>query len=135
MRHLILFFALAAWTVGCGRPADSTAATADKTTMADVQLDPDNTGVNVRDRTGDAPTPINQGQGQDDINTTATIRKRVVEQPLSLNAHNIKIITRDGKVTLRGPVKTAEEKQLIESIAAEVGGAQNVTSMLEVERD
>ena len=99
------------------------------------RLDVDNTALNARDRDGSAPTPIDQGQGQDDINTTATIRKRVVEQAISINGQNVKIITRDGKVTLRGPVKTEDEKQLIERIAHEVAGAENVTSMLDVERE
>jgi osmotically-inducible protein OsmY len=52
---------------------------------------------------------------------------------MSTDAHNVKIITQDGKVTLRGPVKTDEEKQRIEDIAKELAGVDNVDSELEVE--
>jgi osmotically-inducible protein OsmY len=51
---------------------------------------------------------------------------------MSVDAHNIKIITQDGKVTLRGPVKTEEEKQMIQKIALDVAGANNVDNQLEV---
>ena len=61
------------------------------------------------------------------------IRKRIVDTKLSVNAHNVKIITQDGKVTLRGPVTTEEEKQQIEQIARDVAGANNVDSQLEVD--
>jgi hyperosmotically inducible periplasmic protein len=96
--------------------------------------DADNTAVNARDRDGAAPTPFDQGQGQDDINTTATIRKRVIESATSINGQNIKIITNSGKVTLRGPVESDEEKAAIERVASDVAGPDNVTSMLEVDR-
>jgi osmotically-inducible protein OsmY len=52
---------------------------------------------------------------------------------MSVNAQNVKIITQDGKVTLRGPVKSPEEKQKIESIASSVAGTDKVDSQLEVE--
>ena len=70
----------------------------------------DNTEVNVRDRTEAAKTPIDQNENQKDIDITANIRKRVVDTKMSVNAQNVKIITQDGKVTLRGPVKSEEEK-------------------------
>jgi hyperosmotically inducible periplasmic protein len=58
--------------------------------------------------------------------------KRVVETTMSVNAHNVKIITQNGKVTLRGPVNTEQEKQDLEKIATEVAGADKVDSQLEV---
>src|SRR4051794_11794564 len=70
----------------------------------------DNTGVNARDRSEATKTPINQNENQKDIDITANIRKRVVDTKMSVNAQNVKIITQDGKVTLRGPVKSEEEK-------------------------
>jgi len=89
--------------------------------------------VNARDRDDAAKTPIDQNENQVDIDITANIRKQVVATEMSVNAQNVKIITQDGKVTLRGPVKSAEEKQKIESIALSVAGADKVDNQLEVE--
>jgi osmotically-inducible protein OsmY len=54
------------------------------------------------------------------------------DKSLSTYAHNIKIITRDGKVTLKGPVRSEDEKAAIEAKAATVAGADNVTDQLTV---
>jgi osmotically-inducible protein OsmY len=54
------------------------------------------------------------------------------DKSISTYAHNIKIVTRDGKVTLKGPVRTEEEKASIETKAAAVAGADNVTNGLTV---
>ena len=93
----------------------------------------DNTGINERDRSAAAKTPIDQNENQKDIDLTANIRKRVVDTKLSVNAQNVKIITQDGKVTLRGPVSSAEEKKQIEQIAGGVAGVGNVDSQLEIQ--
>lgn len=98
-------------------------------------VDRTNTGVNVRDRHSTAKTPLDQNENKADIQITADIRKQVVAKKLSLNAHNVKIITQDGKVTLRGPVKTENEKQTIEEIALAVAGADKVDNQLEVNND
>lgn len=93
----------------------------------------DNSAVNERDRSPDAKTPIDQSEDAADIKITSDIRKRVMEQPkFSIDAQNIKIITADGKVTLRGPVKADSEKETIEKIAHDVAGEDNVDSQLEV---
>lgn len=105
--------------------ADHTATTPDR----------DNTAVNQRDRDGVAKTPIDQNENKKDIDITANIRKRVVDTKMSTNAQNVKIITQDGKVTLRGPVKNADEKKRIEDIAHEIAGADKVSSELEVEKN
>ena len=89
--------------------------------------------MNVRDRDGTAKTPMDQNENKADINITADIRKRVVETEMSVIAQNVKIITQDGKVTLRGPVKTDQEKRTIEAIARDVAGAEKVDSQLEVQ--
>jgi len=91
-----------------------------------------NTGVNVRDRDSTAKTPLDQNENKTDINITANIRKRVVDAKLSTKASNVKIITQDGKVTLRGPVKTEQEKQQIGEIALAVAGNDKVDNQLEV---
>jgi len=106
---------------GCGR-ADSTADNYGR----------DNTGVNVRDRDMTTKTPIDQNENQADIDTTAAIRQRVVETNLSVNAQNVKIMTQSGRVTLRGPVASSEEKRQIEEIAKAVAGVDKVDSQVEV---
>jgi hyperosmotically inducible periplasmic protein len=64
---------------------------------------------------------------------TQKIRKAIHEdKSLSTYAHNIKIITQDGKVTLRGPVRSDDEKSNLEAKAASVAGQENVTNQLEV---
>ena len=69
------------------------------------------------------PTADDQGGSQADRETTAKIRKAIVEDDsLSVAAHNVKIITRDGKVTLRGQVRSAEEKAAVAAIAEDVLG-------------
>ena len=85
-------------------------------------VDRSNTGVNVRDRDSTAKTPLDQNENQADINITADIRKQVVDSKMSVAAENVKIITQDGMVTLRGPVDTEQEKQSIEAIAKKVSG-------------
>jgi hypothetical protein len=79
-------------------------------------------------------TADDQGRNAADRKTTQAIRKAITaDETLSLYAHNVKIITQGGLVTLRGPVKTAEEKRAIEAKAAAVAGARNVTNELTVE--
>ena len=67
------------------------------------------------------------------MNITADIRKRVVDTKMSTNAQNVKIVTQDGHVTLRGPVKSDEERTRIGKFAEEVAGSGNVDNQLEVE--
>jgi len=97
------------------------------------QLNRDNTGVNVRDRDSARKTPVDQNENKADVERTAEIRKRVIDAQLSTDGHNVKIITQGGKVTLRGPVKSAEEKETIEKIAKDVAGPDRVDSQLEIE--
>lgn len=94
-----------------------------------------NTGINVRDRDSMAKTPFDQNENTADISITADIRKQIVDTKMSVDAQNVKIITQGGNVTLRGPVKTDEEKQRIEKIAMDVAGADKVDSQLEVNRE
>jgi hyperosmotically inducible periplasmic protein len=102
----------------------------------DEPRDADNTGRNERDRDGGTLTPMDQGNSEADRTITQQIRKAVVDHNgLSTNAQNVKIITVDGVVTLRGPVKTAEEKTTIEAVAEKTSGVKRVDNQLEVERD
>lgn len=93
----------------------------------------DNSGKNVRDRDSNRLTPGNQGKSAPDVAMTRNIRKEVnAQKGLSVNGKNVKIITLNSIVTLRGPVGTAEEKQLIHEIACKLAGSDKVKNELEV---
>jgi hyperosmotically inducible protein len=100
---------------------------------SNATTEPDNTARNVRDRASSALTPLDQGNNQADLDTTAQIRKEIIAgKSMSLNARNVKIVTKNGQVTLRGPVNTAEEKRLIGDIADRIVRSENVDNQLEV---
>jgi len=103
---------------------------------ASATAQPDNTARNVRDRDSRALTPLDQGNSQADIDTTAQIRKEIMAaDDLSVNAKNVKIITMNGRVTLRGPVNTAEEKRQIAEIANRLAPAGQVDNQLEASQN
>ena len=130
MRHLFCFTVLAlSIAAGCNDSQRSPPASSPTSTTTAK----DNPRVNERDRSDAVKTPIDQNENQKDIDVTANIRKRVVDTKLSLNAQNVKIITQNGKVTLRGPVKSGDEKKQIEQIASDVAGVGNVDSQLEIQ--
>jgi hyperosmotically inducible protein len=98
-----------------------------------AQTAPDNTGRNVRDRGGATLTPGDQAENTADRTLTQQIRQAVVaDDSLSTTAKNIKIITVNGVVTLRGPVKSPQEKGTIEAKAQRIAGADKVDNQLEV---
>ena len=127
------FLTLVVLTMAGCNEGKTTATNATSTPNDSAAVKRDNTEVNVRDRTDAVKTPIDQNENRNDIDITANIRKRVVDTKMSVNAQNVKIITQDGKVTLRGPVKSEEEKTQIEKMAHEVAGAANVDNQLEVQ--
>jgi hyperosmotically inducible periplasmic protein len=93
----------------------------------------DNTDKNERDRKPGALTPGDQSESEGDRTITQQIRQGVVAaDALSVTAKNVKIITVDGVVTLRGPVKTPEEKTSIATIAKAAPGVKKVENQLEV---
>jgi len=93
----------------------------------------DNTEKNERDRSGETKTPGDQSNTPEDLKITQSIRQAVVkDESLTMTAKNVKIITAGGMVTLRGPVKTAEEKMKIETLAKAVAGDTKVDNQLEV---
>jgi len=94
---------------------------------------PDNTQVNKRDRSKTAPTADQAKNTTNDREIMQKIRKAVVDdKSLSTYAHNVKIISQHGKVTLKGPVRSEEEKSTIEKIATDVAGAGNVDDQITV---
>ncbi len=97
--------------------------------------DADNTRRNVRDRRDSTLTPIDQGSTEGDVTITRRIRQDLVARDgLSVNARNVKIITADGRVTLRGPVNSAAEKDLVGEIAGRIAQPANVDNQIEVKR-
>jgi hyperosmotically inducible periplasmic protein len=94
---------------------------------------PDNTKVNKRDRSSAEPTADQAKENQSDRQIMQEIRKAVVgDKSLSMYANNVKIIAQNGKVTLKGPVRTEDEKSTIEAKAVSVAGQGNVTNEITV---
>jgi hyperosmotically inducible periplasmic protein len=97
------------------------------------QLAADNTKINQRDRNKAEPTADQQKETAADRQLVQQIRKAIVkDKSLSTYGHNIKVISQNGAVTLKGPVKSDEEKQAIEAKAAQIAGADKVTSEIQV---
>jgi hyperosmotically inducible protein len=112
------------------------AFTADERDNGKAAVDADNTGRNARDAEGNTLTPMDQGESEADRTITQQIRKAVVDHDtLSTNAKNVKIITQNGVVTLRGPVKSPEEKAAIAGVAQKTGGVKRVDNQIEIERN
>ena len=116
--------------VACASKPDQVALEKKSSTAVDA----DNTARNSRDREGATQTSWDQAENETDRQISATVRQAVVgDSSLSTNAHNVKIITSGGTVTLRGPVKSSEEKAAIESKAKQVAGVTRVDNLLEIE--
>src|SRR3979409_672266 len=93
----------------------------------------DNTTVNQRDGNPNEPTADQQKNNLSDRDITKQIREAIVkDKSLSTYAHNVKIITQNGQVTLKGPVRSDQEKRAIEAKATEIVGENKVTSELDV---
>ena len=99
-------------------------------------VEADNTEKNQRDRADDSVTPLDQGENEVDLTITKNIRRAVVEDDdMSMTAKNVKIVTRDAVVTLRGPVKSEAEKNAIGALAARMENVKRVDNQLEVASD
>jgi len=100
-----------------------------------LALQPDNTKVNKQDRGATATTADQQKNNLSDRELTQKIRKAVVaDKSLSTYAHNVKIIAQNGSVTLKGPVRSDDEKKTIVAKAAEIAGPDKVTDDLTVKQ-
>jgi hypothetical protein len=97
---------------------------------------PDNSKVNKRDRAKSQPTADQAKETKPDREVTKEIRKAIMDdKSLSTYGHNVKVISQHGKVTLKGPVHSEEEKKSIEAKAVEVAGDGNVTNQITVKGD
>jgi osmotically-inducible protein OsmY len=99
-------------------------------TLAESPME--NTELNTRDKTGTTLTPDEQKETQADLDITAAIRQAIVrDESKSVNAQNVKIITQNGVVTLRGPVETKAESLKLQKIAEQTPGVKRVDNQLE----
>ncbi len=100
---------------------------------ADEKAKPDNTKTNERDRSGETKTSGDQSNSSADLKVTQAIRQALMkDSELSTTAKNIKVITANGQVTLRGPVKTAQEKAKVDQIARSAAGGAQIIDQLDV---
>jgi osmotically-inducible protein OsmY len=99
--------------------------------------EPDNTKVNKRDRDRSEPTADQQKGNASDRDLTKKIRQSIVaDKSLSMYAHNVKVISQNGVVTLKGPVRSEEEKKAIAAKAMEVvGSGGRINNELSVKPD
>ena len=98
-----------------------------------AQTPPDNTKVNTRDRAPGAVTADQQKNNAGDREITRKIRQSLMkDKALSRYAHNVKVIAQDGQVTLKGPVRSDDEKRTVEAKATEVAGVGHVTNDMSV---
>jgi len=93
----------------------------------------DNTKMNQRDRNPNEPTADQQPNNRSDRDLTQQVRRAIeADKNLSTYAHNVKVIAQNGQVTLKGPVRSEEEKRALEAKAAEVAGEGKVNSELTI---
>ncbi len=117
MKHILWLFPILL-CLGCSRKPSQAA---------------DNTGQNTRDSGGETFTPPDQFENEVDRTLTQNVRKALMDDTtLSTNAQNIKIITRDGTVTLRGVVASVSEKQMIVAKVEQMAGVDDCEDELEV---
>ena len=100
---------------------------------ADENVNADNTAKNQRDRSGETATSGDQSNSSADLKTTQAIRRALMkDRELSTTAKNIKVITANGHVTLRGPVTSAREKAKIDQLAKSAAGGAQIDDQLDV---
>lgn len=121
MKHTILITMICAAAFGCGQMGD------------DRAVAPDNTEVNERDRNSGEVTADQQEENETDRELTAAIRSSLMaDESLSTYAHNVKIISQAGEVTLKGPVRSEEERKSIVAVAVAASDESRVTDEMSV---
>ena len=130
MRFSALSLVLVFLVFGCSKKEDVSKNEPPSQTTA---VAPDNSGRNERDRNDATKTPGDQSESEADRTISQNIRKAITaDDSVSTNGKNVKIITVDGVVTLRGPVKSEAEKTNIAAKAQQIAGVKNVENQLEV---
>ena len=127
MQQVLVAFLMVFVIGGCSKDRERNEKPAQTSTA------PDNSGVNVRDRNDQTVTAGDQSENEADRKISQSIRQSLTaDDTLSTNGKNVKVITTDGKVTLRGPVKSDQEKAAIAAKAQQVAGVKNVDNQLEI---
>jgi len=126
----VLALVLAVSFLGCGKNNEVSKSDEPAQTAA---VEPDNSGRNVRDADATTKTPGDQSESEPDRTITQNVRQAVTaDDSISTNGKNVKIITVDGTVTLRGPVKSEQEKTNIAAKAQQIAGVKKVDNQLEI---
>jgi hyperosmotically inducible periplasmic protein len=129
MKSVVFVLLAATLIVACSRDKQSRS----ENDRSSTNVAADNSGRNARDRDGATKTSGDQSENEADRAITQKIRQAITsDDALSTNGQNVKIITSDGKVTLRGPVKSAKEKADIAAKATQIAGVKQVDNQLEV---
>ena len=130
MRTSALGLVLVFLVFGCSKKDD--VSKSDQSSQS-AAVAPDNSGRNERDRNNATKTAGDQSESEADRTISQKIREAIVaDDSVSTNGKNVKIITVDGVVTLRGPVKSATEKTNVGAKAQQVAGVKNVENQLEI---
>jgi len=116
---------------------ESTSSAGQDTSNPPVSVKPDNSKANQGDRSeGRITTADQQKENASDRQLTQEIRKALVkDKSLSTYAHNVKVVSQDGMITLKGPVRSEQEKEAVEAKATEIAGADKVRSEISVASD
>jgi osmotically-inducible protein OsmY len=131
MKHTV-FLLIGVIGIGCAQHERTSTDPDVKSVTGSSRAAADNTDKNERDRSGAALTSGDQGGSEADRTVTQKVRQGVMDDAaISTTGKNVKIITVDGVVTLRGPVKSTDEKSAIASIAGRVSGVKRVDNQLE----
>lgn len=110
-----------------------TALSAAAAQAADTTVPANNSAINERDRSSQTLTPVDQSQSKGDLDLTAKVRRAVIDHPgLSTDGQNIKIVTINNAVTLRGPVQDSAERVAIEKTVRAAAGTATVDNQLEI---
>ena len=125
MKIFVMLLLSAFVITGCSKSEDKQ--------VSQTAVEPDNSGRNVRDRDDQNKTAGDQSESEADRAITQNIRDAITaDDALSTNGKNVKIITNDGTVTLRGPVNSEKEKSEIEAKAKQIVGVRKVDNQLEI---
>ena len=127
MKNLALALFAMVLMVGCSKDRN-----ADQVSQSS-RVEPDNSGRNVRDRDDATKTAGDQSENEADRTITQNVRKALTDDDsLSTNGKNVKVVTIDGNVTLRGPVQSEKEKAEVADKAKQIAGVKNVDNQLEI---
>jgi len=126
MKSFTVFLVSVMLIIGCSRDRS-------ETNRVSKNVEADNTARNARDRSDVNKTADDQSGSEADRTISQNIRQAITaDDSLSTNGKNVKIITIDGKVTLRGPVKSDQERSAIGAKAQQIAGVKNVDNQLEI---